>query len=513
MISLSTAAGASRSACAVDHPWRRQLAALAVAATVLLTMFGADLTDLARLWWTSTTFGHCLFIGPVIGWLVWQRRSEVARLVPVAWAPGLLLVALGGAAWLSGDAAGVALARHIGLVVMLQGAVVTTLGPNVARGLLFPLCYALFLVPCGESLEHPLQQVTVAMTMGLLHLAGIPARVDGVLITIPHGYFEIAEACSGAKFVIAMIAYATLVANVAFVSWLRRGAFMVVSLIVPIIANGIRAFATIAAAYLTSVARATGIDHIVFGWIFFGLVMAAVLALGWRWFDRAPDAPAFDPAGLQSTPSRRLAAPTAVLLIMLTAALFPLWSQAVSARTTTLPAHIDLPVIDGWHRVPMSVTAPWTPSYPRADHFLIGRYADALGDAVDLSIAVFGDQREGKEIVGFGIGALREDDVWVRIGDLADVAGGSAIAVTAPHHVEREIVTWYRVGDIVTHDPRLVKLETLRTRLLGGPQRAVAIHVSAERIAGRDAVASIDTFLRALGPIDRLADQSAGLDR
>src|SRR3546814_10976120 len=95
--------------------------------------------------------------------------------------------------------------------MMLQGAVVTLLGPAVARGLLFPLIYAVFLVPFGESLEGPLQDVTVAMIMPLLHLFGVPAAVDGVLITIPNGYFEVAEACSGATFVIAMIAYGTLV--------------------------------------------------------------------------------------------------------------------------------------------------------------------------------------------------------------------------------------------------------------------------------------------------------------
>ena len=107
---------------------------------------------------------------------------------------------------------------------MLQGAVVAILGPHVARGLLFPLAYLAFLVPFGEALEGPLQTVTVAITMPLLHLFGVPASVDGVLITIPNGYFEVAEACSGAKFVIAMIAYGTLVANVCYVSWGRRAA-------------------------------------------------------------------------------------------------------------------------------------------------------------------------------------------------------------------------------------------------------------------------------------------------
>lgn len=41
-------------------------------------------------------------------------------------------------------------------------------------------------------------------------------------------------------------------------------------------------FGTIYAADLTSVEAATGFDHIVYGWMFFGIVMAAVLAIGWR---------------------------------------------------------------------------------------------------------------------------------------------------------------------------------------------------------------------------------------
>ena len=77
------------------------------------------------------------------------------------------------------------------------------------------------------------------MVMPLLHLFGVPAQVDGVLITTPNGYFEVAEACSGAKFVIAMIAYGALVANVCYRhAGRRRAAFMAMALVVPVIANG-----------------------------------------------------------------------------------------------------------------------------------------------------------------------------------------------------------------------------------------------------------------------------------
>lgn len=489
--------------------WRRQGALLGGVALILLILFGHDSADLARLWWTSTTFGHCLFIGPVIGWLVWQRRHDLAQLTPTGWWPGLAIIMVGGACWLVGDAASVALARHIGLVMMLQGAVVSLLGPQVARGLLFPLAYALFLVPFGESLETPLQSVTVAMVMPMLHAVGVPASVDGVLITIPNGYFEVAEACSGAKFVIAMIAYGTLVANVAFVSWPRRIAFMIMALVVPVIANGFRAFGTIYAAHLTSVEAATGFDHIIYGWVFFGLVMAAVIAIGWKWFDRDPDAPWFDVAALRPTPRWRIDGLIAAAMALTIASGFAGWAGTLSAQATRLPDRIMLPTIIGWSPAGPNLRAPWSPYYPGADHFLAGRFADQGGQTADFTIALFGSQHEGKELISFGTGALREDDRWVRIEDLPDIAGGSAMRITAPGHVERIVVTWYRIGGELTASPRVVKLETLKAKLLGGSPVGMALHVSVQVEPGVDARATITRFIQAAGPLDRLADRVA----
>jgi hypothetical protein len=56
-----------------------------------------------------------------------------------------------------------------------------------------------------------------------------------------------------------------------------------------------------------------------------------------------------------------------------------------------------------------------------------------------------------------------------------------------------------------------VKLETMKVRLIGGPQRAVAVLVSAGGAAtGGAPREAIDRFVTALGPIDSLADHAAG---
>src|SRR3546814_10607325 len=91
------------------------------------------------------------------------------------------------------------------------------------------------------------------MSMVLLGLVDIPAHIEGIFITTPTGYFEVAEARSGVEFLIAMTAFGALVANVCFSSGKRRALFMLAAIVIPIVANGIRAFGTIYIAHLPDI--------------------------------------------------------------------------------------------------------------------------------------------------------------------------------------------------------------------------------------------------------------------
>ncbi len=496
---------------AVASGWRAHLAALGAAAGFILLLFSRDAIGMASVWLASETYNHCSLILPIICWLVWQRLPELRHLEPAAWWPGLLLVCAGAASWLLGETGGVALARHAGLVVMLQGAVIACLGKSVARGLAFPIFYAVFLIPAGEGLVPPLQTVTAEMSMALLALAGIPAHMEGVFITTPTGYFEVAEACSGVQFLIAMIAYGALVANVCFRSWARRFLFMAAAVTIPILANGIRAWGTIAIAHNQGIEFAAGFDHIFYGWIFFGLVIALLMAVGWRFFDRRIGDPWFDPERLQRERTGHSPILPVVASIISIAALPLAWTAATASTAQPVPRDFALPQVAGWERVAVSDRRPWKPHFAGADLIRTGRYRNAEGQAVDLAIAVFARQEEGREIVGFGQGAVGPNSAWAWTAEAAPPPGGRADRI-ASFGTVREVVTFYRVGDILTGSSLSVKLETVKARLLGGPQRAVAVLVSApEPAEGVSPRPAIDAFTRAIGPIDRLADRAAGL--
>jgi exosortase A len=494
--------------------WKPHLVALGAAWAVTLILFHADAIGIVSIWLGSSTFKHCIFIPPLIAWLIRQRLPELRELQPAAWWPGLLAVAAGAAAWLLGDAGSLAVARHLGLILMLQGMVVACLGKAVARGILFPLLYAFFLVPAGEELIPLMQTVTAKMCMGLLAMIGIPARLDGIFITTPAGYFKVAEACAGVNFLIAMLAYGALAANICFRSWRRRAAFVAAAIIIPILANGLRAAGTIYIAGKAGIAFAAGFDHILYGWIFFAIVMALLTAAGWPFFDRGRDDPWFDPRALQAedtppAPARNaLIAAAAALAI---AAFAPAWSAAIaSTGSRPPPARFALPQVAGWQQVSAEKGRPWQPHYVGADLVRTARYRDAGGREVDLAVIVFARQQEGKELVGYGQGAAAPDGPWSWTADSPSPPNGKAERISSSG-TPREVLTFYRVGQIVTGSAAAVKLETIRARLLGGPQRAAAVLVSAEGGEGLDPRPAIDSFVAALGPVDRLADEAAGL--
>ncbi|RED15663.1 exosortase A [Parasphingopyxis lamellibrachiae] len=496
---------------AAAGPWRRHLSFLAFAALAMLLIFHRDVLDMVSIWWTSSTFNHCLVILPIIGWLVWNRRNELAQLTPSVSPLGYLIVAGGAVGWLLGEAAGVSLARHFGVVLMLQGSVVTILGIAVTRGLLFPLAFALFLVPFGEEFVPFLQSITAELSMLLLGLFGLPAHIEGVFITTPSGYFEVAEACSGVKFLIAMVALGALAANLCFKSWWKRAAFLGICVAVPIMANGIRAFGTIYIADRNGIEFAEGFDHVVYGWFFFAFVIIAVLALGWKFFDREIDDPAFDPGAIAD--SGAAASPVrlgAFALALLTLAAAPMLWLSTSAITGSgsVPASFTIPRVEGWTRTDAQMGYPWQATYAGADRIVEGRYSDANGRVVDIAIAYFANQTEGRELVSFGQGGLPVDTEWSRVEDTDAPPSGHAYRITAPGPEFREVFEYMRIGTLTTGSESRAKIETMRARLLGGDQSAIGIVLSAE---GRDARDIIESFLADSGGIETLVDRVTGL--
>ncbi|MEM1133020.1 MAG: exosortase A [Pseudomonadota bacterium] len=489
-----------------SQPWRIAFQQLGILALLLVALFWRDLSDMALIWWDVSTYNHILLIPLILGWLVWQRADALRQTAPGCAPLALLWVALGALVWLLGEASGTALLRHGALVVMVQGAVVALLGWRAGKILWFPLFYGFFLVPVGEEIVPFLQTITADMSMVLLSWIGIPAFREGVFISTPTGYFEVAEACSGVKFLIAMIAYGVLVAYLCFARWSRRILFLAACVILPIIANGIRAWGTIAIAHYYGLDFAVGFDHVFYGWFFFALVMIIIMGAAWPFFDRAIDAPFAtdqDKAATADT-ARRWMAPAVLALTALLVA--PVgWSLVMANARAEIAESITLPKIPEWQQVEYAPRADWSPQQKGAAHTLLGSYSDSEGTKIDLFFALYDRQAEGAELIGYGQGAHDPASDWAWTASGETTQGLASQRLVAPGPMVRDAVTLYVYGDLTTQSASRIKLAMLGDRLLGSQQRAGVLIVSAEAVEETDASQAVERFIAEAGPLDSLA--------
>lgn len=263
--------------------WRTALPALVLLMSVIGLLYWETAAAMVGIWSRSDTFAHGYLVLPISLWLVWRQRQVLAALTPSPQPWVLLPLLLVGAVWMLADLVAVNAASQFALVGLLVMAVPAMLGLEVASAILFPLLFLFFAVPFGEFLLPVLMEYTANFTVTALRLSGIPVYREGLQFVIPSGNWSVVEACSGVRYLIASFMVGTLFAYLNYRSTRRRIVFMGISIVVPVLANWSRAYMIVMLGHLSGNTIAVGVDHLIYGWLFFGVVITIMFLIGARW--------------------------------------------------------------------------------------------------------------------------------------------------------------------------------------------------------------------------------------
>jgi exosortase A len=495
--------------------WRQAGIAMLLAAAAVLLLFHELAAHAVGIWLRSETFNHCFLVLPLAGYMAWQRKSYAAQFRPTPDLRALLLLPVFAFGYLLVRFAGIIELQQHAVIAMLQALFLAILGWPAYRAMMWPLLYLFFLVPSGEFLVPILQDYTAWFTIRALMVSGIPTFAEGTLITIPNGNFEVAEACAGVRFLIAALAFGVLYADVMYRSGWRKLGFLVLSAVVPVIANGFRALGIVVLAFLTDNAAAVAADHLIYGWVFFSFVLVLLMLFG-NFFreDHLPygDAPA-QPSSPPPVGSRMaLAAVGAVALI----AIAPAWARTVESNAAPIRAEaFDMIVAGGgWRPVPLQ-PGGWRPSYPQADATAQRSFTDG-SRRVDMFVAYFASQNSGKKLIG-GDNRFSDQPRWRRIGGAAATAeiADTVIRPIAERHggPGGQRLIWYVYwidGTFVTSGVRAKLLQTM-AELGGGGRGAAMVAIAADyNDDSGTASAALADFARSLGPLSPAMRRLAG---
>ena len=506
----------------IPGAWHAPGIALLIVMGMLLSVYHQTAESMVAIWLRSDTFAHAFAVPPLVLWLVWRKRVELGGMMPRPMAWALAPMACAAAAWLVGRLAMANAIEQFAFTAMMVLAVPLLLGRQVGWTLLFPLGFLFFAVPVGEFLVPTMMQWTADFTVMALRLSGIPVYREGLQFVIPTGHWSVVDACSGIRYLVASFMVGSLFAYLNYRTANRRLIFVALSILVPVVANWLRAYLTVILGHLSGNKLATGVDHLIYGWLFFGIVIMALFVIGARW-SQAPAVPARVPAQVPVLVPVLVPVPVGGAIVRpLSTAVWPvvlmavalLWSPPLllelAPQQVSNPPRLQLQehLTANWRATDQPVT-DWTPSIQQASAKVQRSYRSSDLE-VGVYIAYYRNQDTNKQLVSASNALVSgQDKVWhplsQGVATVSATAGGfeasSAEIVAASmagssRNTGLTVWHWYWVGGVVTRSDVVAKLLGVWQRLTGQGDESATVVLYARRDESNGGKIALQAFAR-----------------
>lgn len=355
--------------------------------------------------WLDTdqmTYTHGFLVLAISLWLLLRDRDA---LLDSDRGSRLALVALGllGVLWLVAVRAAVQTVHQLVFLAIVMCAITAVFGARAARRHAFAIAYLLFAMPIWGSINGILQAMTVAVSDVLLRVTGIPAYVEGNLVHLAAGVFEVEGGCSGLHFLIVGLALGALYGEVHRDSLHTRIKLLALALGFSLLANYVRVYGVILTGYLTDMQHyLVRVSHNEFGWGVFAVVMT-----GFFWFARRMPARvmAVSAPAVASEPTTLLAGN--VLLTLAVLAIAPVWNVLAPPEAAEVEER-PLSNVESWSGPRSPSRTHWQPAYASADRQQLAEYVGGSG-IVTVFVAEYWLQHQGHELVAWNNSLVGED--------------------------------------------------------------------------------------------------------
>jgi exosortase D (VPLPA-CTERM-specific) len=385
---------------------------LLVASVALMVFAFRDPLFVASLEWTTEEYSHCYLIPFISLFLIATRGRELGA---IPWegsraGPALILVAI--VLLLLGNLSSVYTISQYGFIVAVWGAFLSVFGTRAVRLIWPALAYLVFMVPLPDFLEvklsADLQLWSSRLGVAVIRLAGLPVYLAGNVIDLGAYQLEVAEACSGLRYLFPLMSFGFLCAVLYQAPLWQRAVVFLSTIPITVLMNSVRIGVIGILVNAWGPEQAEGFLHDFEGWVVFmacvGILFAEMYVMarlsGRRLLKsmRLATPPARELLRLAlSQPVRQAAVIGLVVTVAGTIA-----AHLVGARQELIPQHGNLttfPLVLGeWRGTEQPVEQMFLNTL-KADDTLLATYtrpADPI--PVGLWIAYYGSQREGRAV-------------------------------------------------------------------------------------------------------------------
>ncbi len=235
-------------------------------------------------WSTDENYSHGFIIPVIAGYFIWRNWAELKELEVKPWLPGLFVLVAGLVQLLLGWLAIEYFTMRTSMVLVLAGLVLFFFGKRIFRALSLPIGYLLFMVPLPyiiyDAMAFPLKLFVTKVSVGFLKLIGVVVLREGNIIMFPTTTLEVADACSGIRSLVSLLALAVAYAFFLELNNWQRLVVIVSAIPIAIATNASRVIVTGILAQWWGAKAAEGFFHEFAGLAVFALAMVLLVAVG-----------------------------------------------------------------------------------------------------------------------------------------------------------------------------------------------------------------------------------------
>jgi len=393
-------------------PWLLVLALLLVA-LVSVWPFWDGLLQLYLWWKNSPDDNFSVLVPPVAGFLVWQQKDRLERVPFTGSWWGLAVILLGGGLLALGQLAAILTLVQYAYVVTFYGIVLSLLGWQAVRIIRIPLLVLLFTIPLPQfvmaNLSTALQLLSSKLAVVLMRPLGISVFLEGNVIDLGSYKLEVAEACSGLRYLFPLMTLGFLIAYFYKGAMWKRIVLFLSSIPVTVLMNSLRIAIIGVTVDRWGTEMAEGFLHDFQGWMIF-MLSTAVLVLemivlsyvgreqaGWRQLFGV-ELPAATPRGVairrRSLPQSFVAASVLIVALVVMSMLIPRPTEAIPQRAS----FAEFPMQFGsWEGKRKSLEAVYLDAL-QLDDYVLADYVGGAAAPVNLYISWYNSQRKGEAV-------------------------------------------------------------------------------------------------------------------
>ncbi len=238
--------------------------------------------------WVTPEYSHGWLI-PVISAYLFLRELRNGPQAPSAWPmvrwPGVAIILLSLAIALFGNLVRIPDIVTYAMILWVGGVMMTLMGWHRGRHHWLPVIHLVFMLPLPQFLYWQLtiflQLVSSQIGVWLIDLMQIPVYLDGNVIDLGKYKLQVAEACSGLRYLFPILSFSYLFAILYRGPLWHKAVLLLAAAPLTVLMNSFRIGWIGILVHYRGIEHAEGFLHFFEGWVIFGACIAILALMAW----------------------------------------------------------------------------------------------------------------------------------------------------------------------------------------------------------------------------------------